>query len=303
MNKQLSLFIIVLIFCFFVIFIIPSATLAFGQEGFKGELRIPDSDLVQILHLKDGSRLMGRITVIRENEIDFKTDLGVLTVPIANIKKIREVPASSIKEGKYWFPNPNSTRLYFAPTGRMLRKGEGYFADYYLLFPGIAYGVTDNISIGGGMSLIPGIGLDDQMFFFTPKIGLKAARTLSFAAGALLVNVPDMDDGESTLVGIVYGVGTFGTLDKSFTAGLGYGFAEGDFAEKPMVMLGGEIRFARRMSFVTENWIFPGLDEPLVSYGVRFIGEKLSVDLAFINLIGENAIFPGVPYIDFVFNF
>ena len=127
MNKKSSLFIIVLVFYLFVIFIMPRTTLAFGQEGFKGELRIPDPDLVQILYLKDGSQLIGSITVIRENEIDFKTDLGVLTVPIANIKRIKEVLASAIKEGEHWFPNPNSTRLYFAPTGRMLRKGEGYF--------------------------------------------------------------------------------------------------------------------------------------------------------------------------------
>ena len=32
----------------------------------------------------------------------------------------------------------------------MLKKGEGYFSDYELFFPGIAYGVTDNVTIGGG---------------------------------------------------------------------------------------------------------------------------------------------------------
>jgi len=302
--KNTFFFVVVIGFYLSVIFSSPGTMLASGNEDVQDKLRIPDSNNVQILNLVDGSSLIGRITEIRGSEIDFKTKLGVLTIPIANIKKIKEVPASSIKEGKYWFPNPNSTRLYFATTGRTLKKGEGYFSDYYLFFPGFAYGVTDNITIGGGMSLIPGVGLYDQMFFFTPKIGLKAAENVSFAAGALLVNVPDVfDDDGSLFVGIVYGVGTFGTSDKSFTVGLGYGFVEGDFAEKPMVMLGGEIRFARRMSFVTENWIFPGLDQPLISYGIRFFGEKLSVDLALLNFLGDWAIFPGVPYIDFVFNF
>jgi hypothetical protein len=98
-------------------------------------------------------------------------------------------------------------------------------------------------------------------------------------------------------------VGTYGTPNLSFTGGAGYGFVDGEVADKPMVMVGGEARMTRRTSFVTENWIFPGVDEPVISYGVRFFGEKLSVDLAFINTIGEEAIFPGVPYIDFVFNF
>jgi len=303
MRKKLCLFAIALCLCLTGIFVSPGLTSTNQQESIKEKLRIPDEGLVQILNLKDGSNLIGRITEIKETEINFKTELGLLTIPIVNIKKIKEVPASSIKEGKYWFPNPNSTRLFFAPTGRMLKKGEGYFSDYYLFFPSITYGVTDNISIGAGMSIVPGLSIGEQIYYFTPKIGVKTAKNLNFAAGALLVNVPDLDDDNPSLVGILYGVANFGTPDKSLSAGLGYGFVEGDFAEKPMAMIGGELRISSRMSFVTENWIFPGLDQPLISYGIRFFGEKLSVDLALINFLGEDAIFPGVPYIDFVFNF
>lgn len=34
-----------------------------------------------------------------------------------------------------------------------------------------------------------------------------------------------------------------------------------------------------------------------------FFGESLSVDVALVNLLGEDAILPGFPYVDFVFNF
>ncbi|UCE05773.1 MAG: hypothetical protein JSW07_19615 [bacterium] len=54
---------------------------------------------------------------------------------------------------------------------------------------------------------------------------------------------------------------------------------------------------------MTENWLLPGVDNPLISYDMRFFGEKLSVDLALINVIGDGIIFPGIPYVDFVFNF
>lgn len=70
-----------------------------------------------------------------------------------------------------------------------------------------------------------------------------------------------------------------------------------------MVMFGGEKRLSRRMAVVTENWILPGVDDPLISYGIRFMGEKLSVDLALVNTLGEHAIFPGIPYINFVVKF
>lgn len=67
--------------------------------------------------------------------------------------------------------------------------------------------------------------------------------------------------------------------------------------------LGGEARFSRRAAFVTENWIFPGVDQPLISYGIHFFGEAISVDLALINTLGKGMPFPGFPYIDFVYNF
>jgi hypothetical protein len=50
--------------------------------------------------------------------------------------------------------------------------------------------------------------------------------------------------------------------------------------------------------------IVPGAEShPLVSYGVRFLGESLSFDLGFLNVLGEDGFFPGIPLIDFVFSF
>lgn len=145
--------------------------------------------------------------------------------------------------------------------------------------------------------------MKDQLFYFTPKIGLKTSAKSNLAIGALLIATPEFFDEESQVVGVIYGVGTWGTPDSSFSAGLGYGFVGSEFASKPMVMVGGEVRLSRRLSFVTENWIFPGINQPLISYGIRFLGSKFSVDLAFYNVIGEDTLLPGFPYISFVYNF
>ncbi len=259
-------------------------------------LSISDSTRVQMLTAKDGSTNIGRIVGIGEDNVQFETAFGTVAIPIAEIDELSEVSQSSLRNGRYWFANPNATRLYFAPTGRMLKRGQGYFSDYYLFFPGVAYGVTDHITIGGGISLFPYM---DQMLYFSPKVGSTVAKNLNVAAGALFVKVPH----ESSLVRILYGVATYGTADNSITAGLGYGSVDGDLAENPMLMLGGEKRISRRMAFVTENWMFAKVDQPVISYGIRFFGQALSVDLAFFTPMGEDAFFPGVPYIDFVFNF
>ena len=44
------------------------------------------------------------------------------------------------------------------------------------------------------------------------------------------------------------------------------------------------------------------LAKPLLSYGARVLGEKISVDLAFINFAGK-MVFPGIPYVYFVVRF
>jgi hypothetical protein len=103
-------------------------------------------------------------------------------------------------------------------------------------------------------------------------------------------------------MGVLYGVGTIGNNDRSITFGLGYGFEDEQLAEQPIYVLGGEYRFSRKMALVSENWFVSGMESPAVSYGCRFFGEKMSVDLAFITPL-KDAIFPGIPYIDFVVNF
>lgn len=264
------------------------------------QLKIPDSSYIQIITTLDRSTNIGRIVAIGKTEINFQTDSGTLTISISKIKKIRQIPVASINNGEYWFPNPNTTRLFFAPTGRMLQKGDGYFQDIYLFFVNAVYGLNDNLTIGGGTSIFPGGNIDKQIFYLMPKVGLKATENLNLAAGALAIRIPF--DNEASTSGILYGVATYGKPDASITAGLGYGFVKHEVANKPMIILGGEKRISRRIAFVSENWIFPDT-EPLVSYGVRFFGEGLSVDMAFFNTIGKNFLFPGIPYIDFVFCF
>jgi hypothetical protein len=67
-------------------------------------------------------------------------------------------------------------------------------------------------------------------------------------------------------------------------------------------MLGGEKRVSRRIALVTENYLLPtNHNNVAYSAGIRFMGEKLTTDLAIFNTSGSDII--GVPYVDFVFKF
>ncbi|UCE05774.1 MAG: hypothetical protein JSW07_19620 [bacterium] len=241
-NKSCLSFLILFTFIGIFSFSISIANAQIPKDV-KNNLKIPDSKHVQIITTHEKSTIIGRIVEIKQKEIQFKTEFGEITIPIQKIKSIEIVSNSLITVGKYWYPNPNATRLFIGSTARTLKKGDGYFADYYLFFPAIAYGITNNIIIGGSMSLIPGVDPAKQIFYFTPRLGLKAAKNLNFAAGALLVKIPDWDDDdddETPLVGVLNVVGTYGFLNSSITLGFGYGFVDDEIADKPMVIIGGE---------------------------------------------------------------
>ena len=262
-----------------------------GRERF----RVVDSTKIQVITLRDGSSLVGRIVAIGADSVDFQTGIGRVPVAISDVREIIETDSDRMKDGRYWFPNPNVTRLFFAPTGQMLKRGEGYFADYQLFFPGVAYGLTDNLSIGGGVSLFP-TGLDEQVYYVTPKVGMSFGEKVHLAAGVLFAGT-----GGGT-GGVGYGVGTIGDGDASATLGLGWGFAGGEIENRPLAMVGGEKRVSRRIALVTENYLLPISENNLVySFGLRFMGEKLTTDLAIFNVTGSGII--GLPFVDFVFRF
>lgn len=258
-------------------------------------LVVADSGVQQRLQLRDGSELVGRIIAIGDSTVQFESSLGVSTIRSNDILKLSSERGGSVRNGQYYFPNPNATRLIFAPTGRMLRRNEGYFSDYWIFFPGISFGISDYVSIGGGMSIFP--EASEQVFYFTPKVGVLQGPKTNVAVGALVAAISDNS------AGILYGVSTWGDVDASFTAGLGYGFTNGDLASNPAVLIGAEGRVSPRVSLVTENYLLPG-GNLILAGGFRFMGRGMAVDLALTSFNergGEN--FCCLPFVGFVYNF
>ena len=189
------------------------------------------------------------------------------------------------------FADPNYSRLLFAPTARPLRQGEGYLADHEVLFPGVAYGLTENISLAGGLSVIPGLGLSEQVFYLSPKVGFDLNDHASVAVGALVATGGggEFDDRESARIG--FAVGTFGSPRHSFTVGAGIGDTSSGFSDAvPILMAGGTTTMSRHVALVGETWMFLGQDfqlsEQPFGAGVRLFNDRLSADLGVI-LIGE----------------
>ena len=262
-------------------------------------------DTVVEIRLRDGSIFYGRIEEETADRVVIVTMAGARVELIrAQIESLR-VTAGRSANGTFWTEDPNHTRLFFSSTARPLGKGEGYISSFMLFFPFVAYGVTERFTLAGGTPILPGaIG---KLFYLAPKYTLVQKPKSSFAAGALgFVSTGQIDEGS---VGIVYGVGTWGSREAAITAGAGWGYSAGNsgsgLSNDPIFVVGGEKRVSRRVKLITENWFFvgSGASGALVSGGLRFIGDRLAADLAIggFSTGGNGACC--MPIVNFVYNF
>ena len=303
-NKKHSRFALKHLFLFSVLGILCSMNVQNVQAQVNvNELRVDSTKTYKITLLK-GDEFIG--SIISKNSVNIvirTSSIPRIEIPVANIKSIELVEKNSMRNGSYWFPNPNATRYLISPTATNLKKGEGYYQNLYLFFNSVNYGITDYFSIGGGFELISTFSPDvTPIFMLTPKLGFELSEKSHAGGGLLFVGAA----GEGSL-GIAYGLYTYGDSNSNFTTGLGWGFVDQDFSSKPVFTISGMHRVKRRLSLVSENWIIPDGDDSyytLISYGLRFFGETLSTDLGFINNadIAEFLII-GIPYVDFVVKF
>ncbi len=254
----------------------------------------------QTLMMKDGRVFLGKVVEIQDGVVVFVTAQDSVRFPMVEVATIRRNSAemATVQQPR-WRPNPHRTRLFFAPTGRTLDAGEGYLADHFIFFPALTLGLTDRLTAGGGVSIFPGVSISEQIFFATSKLGLLASQNVNVAAGALIGGFPGTDKIEGT-AGVLFAVGTFGSLDQSITVGVGFGFLDGDLKGKPILVVGGEKRISSGVSLVSENWLVPDAD-PLGSFGVRLFGDFFSVDFGLMG--GPFGDVGAFPYIDLVISF
>lgn len=261
------------------------------------DLRVAPPEVIQQLTLTDGSRLYGGVESIDGAAVVFRTVGGTtMNVTAGDIKNLR-VARGRVVDNEFQPSDSHDTRLFFSPTGRSLPRGEGYVGVYEVIMPFVQVGLTDRISIGGGTPLIF-TGDNTHPFWLTPKIQIVNHERAQVAAGIIHVSLVTEDGPDG---GIAYTVASMGPSDRSATIGFGYAYADGEHT--PILMIGAEKRTGRRIKLMTENWFWPNSDvHGFVSGGIRFLGERLSADLALIVPVTEEDFF-AFPLVSFASRF
>ena len=251
---------------------------------------------VQELLLADGSRLYGSVVAEAAGELTFRTHAGATVV----VKRDQVVSMRTVKghisAGEFQPADPNTTRLFFGPTGRAPARGQAYLGVYSIVLPFVQVGVTDRFSVGAGTPLVFGFDESDRPFWVTPKFQVFNSPSTQISTGVLHL----LDLGGDHHAGIAYVVGTRGGPAQSVTAGVGLAYERGP-GRSGVVMVGGERRVRRNLKLLTENYAWDG--GGIVSGGVRFLGEKLSADVGLGIPVGLNDGFLAFPVVNFVYVF
>ena len=250
----------------------------------------------QEMVLRDGTRAYGRVDRVDGGTVTFRTTAGALIeVPVSEVISVGVV-AGQLVNGEFRPADPNPTRLFFAPTGRSLKRGEAYVGVYQILMPFVQVGVTDRISFGGGTPLVFFGEESGRPFWITPKLQIVSAQNTHASVGVMhFLNVGDGS------FGIAYGVVTRGDSDSAFTGGIGYAYERYEDNDGSVVgMIGGEHRVRRNLKLITENYVLSG--GGIATGGVRFLGERFATDLALAVFVGGDSIM-AFPLVNFVWNF
>jgi len=275
---------------FIIIVVVPMRpTRSVAQVRPAPQLRVStDTATVQEVRLLDGTKLIGHVTTIEGERFTFRT-VGGLTVDLwlRDVRKVREVEGFH-ENGEFWERDAGDSRLFVFPTARVPAHGSGYFGVYELLMPSFGVGVGGVGMVSGGMSMVPGIALSEQIFYVAPKLRLFHSEFVDAAVGAMWFQPGESNEGAALGLGVI----TAGTEKASMTFGIGLPLhREREFSSDVGYLIGGEARVDRNVKLMSENWILAG-EGSAHAFGVRILAGRVLVELAGVTTSDADYLLP-----------
>lgn len=267
MNRNTLAIIILLLF--------SSILSSYGQDR---------ADTLQVFSIetKDGNRYYGKIVSQSSDIIVLNTDsYGEIFIKRSDITKISLVPSDQKHIGKFWPINTRADQYFLMSSAYNLKKGEGYYQNNWVLLNKVNYGLTNNFSIGVGiipLFLFTTEAAEYSPLWISPKLTLPIKKEqFNIGVGGLFGNVGLQSDAS---FGYTYGMATIGNRDENLTIGLGYGFADGEWAELPLISLSFMSRMGKKGYIVSEIFLIPTDGELpiLLSLGGRTLTRTIGID-------------------------
>lgn len=225
-----------------------------------------------------GGQFQGTLLSVAADRVELRDSEGLIQqIWRADIVAVIDLEAATA--GVTYFQDAAESRLLVMPTGFPLPKHDFQVTDQEIALVTASYGVTDNFSLWGGLS-IPGAVVNARFgFAIGDRVGLSVGTMVGFS---WLFDSPSG-------VGLPYVIASFGSPNQNFTVGASvpiFGSASTAIsATGAIAALAGKIVVSPSASLVTENWFYvPWQPTTSLSYAFpalafRIAGSRFSWDI------------------------
>lgn len=255
-----------------------------------------EKEFVKII-MKDGTVYEGYRRKDKLEPHVVYTNSGKIMYDTKQVADIKIIDRSKIG----YFDHPYSTRYFFTPTAIPMRKGKGYYSNQYILLNSYHYGLSDNVSIGGGFEFITTLFALTPTPFAHVKVSFSASDNFHYGGGLFTGAILGQAFDEYYYYALPYGMITVGNENKNLTFGGGAGSVAGETIS--YLSLSGSIRVNRRLGFVSSNYLvfdnFEGDSGFVGIQGIRIMGKSISLDLALAFTPGSIDAGVIIPFIGF----
>ncbi|MFT5764326.1 MAG: hypothetical protein ACI8X3_001756 [Saprospiraceae bacterium] len=269
-----------------------------------------DSTTVWQVKTKDGNTYVGTI-IFRDNKIThLKTEsLGMLVLRKKDIKFKIVYDANRLVDGEIIPIDKLASRNMLTPTGILQQEEQGYYENKYLFINHFNLALSDGFSLGLGMMPLFLFGESTTPIWIVPKIRIKTRNErLSISTGLFWSRFIFDSYGQDSKIWIAYGMGTYGTENISFSAGIGYGYFDYYWLKSPVFSFSGKVKVSKRSYLFVESILINTLNresyygggiDDLYTFGARTAWRNVILDYGLLVPTGEDIGDGGVDLIAF----
>ncbi len=262
---------------------------------------LPDTSQVYLVNLNDNMELYGVISDMKEDIIVFQSEkYGEIQFDAAEVNWVEPVLLSGTRYSKKY--NKNADHYFMLPSAFQLKKRDGYIRSTYLLYNSFSYGLTDNVSVSGGVDLLHLMtsvaGKNDfgNLYYVSVKGSMKISDQLRLGIGAYKMRIYKFD------YTMPMASMTLGNRNSHVTLSYGQNIQNMTTTNSNMYMVGAQKRINDQLYIIGEYVQFPTVmdegasSQAVFSYGIRYSTSKVDFDLSLYNNKSIKNYFPfGIP--------
>ena len=235
-----------------------------------------------VISLTDGTTLSGQVLSQDSSRVVIKTNtIGTVYVPADRVLRMERGTVTDNSRGSRQneaYPNLFPQYLNFTSTAYQAERGRVYYRNSSFYFNQFDVGVTNNWSLGAGLSLFPIISFG----WITTKVSVPLGERARLAVqGQLIYGVTDLFYRRGFNTNLIQGILSLGTSQNNVTIGLGFSGERGSSGQ--LLTVGFVRKLSPLITFISENQLIIGASSETtakVGGAVRFDRRRHSFDLS-----------------------